>query len=218
MGLNGLVVSLIALCMVAVGCGSDEFADPNESASTRAIRDKVRADMEKDRLRSYGARLAGLNESLANAPTAMTLGASTVDAASEAAPGAVADVPAASEVAVAAGEASGGGAAAEIDLAAGGPGAELYARNCSSCHGPRGGGDGPVGKALVPQPAKFHDGEYMNALSNEHLLKVVTEGGASVGKSALMASWSGTMSKEEIRQVVAFVRSLAEPPYEGPMP
>ena len=208
-GLRGLLVSLLALSWVAVGCGSEEPVDPNESASTRAIRDKVREDMAKDRLRSYGARLAGLNESLANAPTATTLGAPGSNLPEE--------VPAASELAVDPAEA-GGDAAAEVDLASGGPGAELYVRNCASCHGPKGGGDGPVGKALVPRPAKFHDGEYMNALSNEHLLKVVKEGGASVGKSPLMASWSGSMTKQEIRQVVAFVRSLAEPPYEGPNP
>jgi cytochrome c oxidase cbb3-type subunit 3 len=211
MVLNALVVSLLALSWLVAGCGSDEAVDPNESASTRAIREKVRQDMELDRLRSYGARLEGLNASLANAPTAMKLGAPGANAA--------ADVPAANEAPVDSGEASGSApAAAAIDLAAGGPGAELYVRNCASCHGPKGGGDGPVGKALVPRPAKFYDGEYMNALSNEHLVKVVTEGGASVGKSALMASWSGTMSKQEIRQVLAFVRSLAEPPYEGPMP
>lgn len=209
MVLNGLVVSLLALSMVAVGCGSDESVDPNESASTRAIREKVRQDMELDRLRNYGARLAGLNAALANAPTATELGAPGANAAE--------DVPAANEAAVDMAEASGASGAVEIDLAAGGPGAELYVRNCASCHGPTGGGDGPVGKALIPRPAKFYDGEYMNALSNDHLLKVVSEGGASVGKSPLMASWSGTMSKQEIRQVLAFVRSLAEPPYEGPM-
>ena len=209
MVLNGLVISLLALSMVAVGCGSDESVDPNESASTRAIREKVRQDMELDRLRNYGARLAGLNAALANAPTATELGAPGANAAE--------DVPAANETPVAMAEASGAGGAAEIDLAAGGPGAALYVRNCASCHGPTGGGDGPVGKALIPRPAKFYDGEYMNALSNDHLLKVVSEGGASVGKSPLMASWSGTMSKQEIRQVLAFVRSLAQPPYEGPM-
>lgn len=209
MGLSGLVVLLLAL--VVVGCGSDEVFDPNESESTRAIREKVRGDMEQDRLRSYGARLADLNAALADAPTATRLGAPEAVAVA-----AEVEAEASATEVISAGTATPVGAG--IDLAAGGPGAELYVRNCSSCHGPGGGGDGPVGKALVPRPARFHDGEYMNALSNEHLVKVISEGGASVGKSPLMAGWSGTMSKQEIHEVIAFVRSLADPPYEGPLP
>lgn len=97
-------------------------------------------------------------------------------------------------------------------------GEKLYATYCASCHGPRGGGDGPAAAALDPKPAKHHDGTYMNALSNEHLFKVVKEGGASVGKSPLMAPWGGTLSDAQIWDVVAFMRSLAEPPYQGTVP
>ena len=97
-------------------------------------------------------------------------------------------------------------------------GAALYAANCASCHGPRGDGDGPVAVALVPKPAKHHDGAYMNALTNEHLFKVIKEGGPSVGKSPLMAPWGGLLSDAQIWDVVAFVRSLADPPYSGKVP
>jgi mono/diheme cytochrome c family protein len=58
----------------------------------------------------------------------------------------------------------------------------------------------------------------MNALSNEHLFKVIKEGGAAVGKSPLMAPWGGALSDDQIRDVVAYVRSLAHPPYTGPQP
>ena len=97
-------------------------------------------------------------------------------------------------------------------------GEPLYAKNCASCHGPRGGGDGPVGQALVPKPAKHHDGVYMNSLSNEHIFKVIKEGGPAVGKSPLMAPWGGVLTDDQIWDLVAFVRSLAEPPYTGPKP
>lgn len=98
------------------------------------------------------------------------------------------------------------------------PAADLYSLNCASCHGPRGGGDGPLSAGLVPKPAKHADGSYMNALSNEHLFKVVKEGGAAVGKSAMMAPWGASMSDEEIHGLVSFLRSLADPPYAGPVP
>lgn len=58
----------------------------------------------------------------------------------------------------------------------------------------------------------------MNALSNEYLFKVIDEGGAAVGKSPLMAPWGGSLTDAQIWDVVAFVRTLAVPPYEGPTP
>jgi len=58
----------------------------------------------------------------------------------------------------------------------------------------------------------------MNALSNEHQTKVITEGGASVGKTSMMAAWGGPMTDEEIRDMVEFVRALSVPAYSGPMP
>ena len=97
-------------------------------------------------------------------------------------------------------------------------GAALYATNCSTCHGPGGDGDGPAAAALVPKPAKHSDGAYMNALTNEHLFKVIKEGGAAVGKSPLMAPWGGTLNDAQIWDLVAFVRSLAKPPYTGSIP
>jgi mono/diheme cytochrome c family protein len=97
-------------------------------------------------------------------------------------------------------------------------GATLYAANCASCHGPRGEGDGPTAAALVPKPAKHHDGAYMNALTNEHLFKVIKEGGPSAGKSPMMAPWGGMLGDAQIWDVVAFVRSLAAPPYAGKVP
>jgi mono/diheme cytochrome c family protein len=94
----------------------------------------------------------------------------------------------------------------------------VYQTYCASCHGTRGAGDGPVGQALDPKPARHDDGTYMNALSNEYLFKVIDEGGAAVGKSPLMAPWGGSLTDAQIWDVVAFVRTLAVPPYEGPTP
>ena len=93
-----------------------------------------------------------------------------------------------------------------------------YQTLCASCHGPRGAGDGPAGQALNPRPAHHNDGNYMNALSNEHLFKTIKEGGAAVGKSPAMAPWGGALSDAQIRDVIAYIRTLAVPPYTGPQP
>jgi mono/diheme cytochrome c family protein len=91
-----------------------------------------------------------------------------------------------------------------------------YQLYCASCHGATGAGDGPASAGLEPKPARHNDGAYMNALSDAHLHKVIAEGGPAVGKSPLMAPWSGTLSDEQIDDVIVYIRSLAVPPYPGP--
>jgi mono/diheme cytochrome c family protein len=94
-------------------------------------------------------------------------------------------------------------------------GAKSYALLCASCHGATGNADTPMAETLDPRPVAHSDGNYMNGLSDEYLFRVIKEGGAAVGKSPLMAPWGGTLSDEQIRGVVAYVRTLADPPYPG---
>jgi mono/diheme cytochrome c family protein len=145
----------------------------------------------------------------ATKPAAAPAAAAAPATAQAAAPAAAPAAPAA---------AAGGGAPAPGGKADASKGAPLYATNCASCHGPKGDGDGPVGAALNPKPAKHSDGSYMNPLTNEHLFKTIKEGGAAVGKSPMMAPWGGVMTDDQIWDVVAFVRSLAKPPYTGSVP
>ena len=87
-----------------------------------------------------------------------------------------------------------------------------YALYCASCHGAAGDGDGPLAAALDPRPARHSDAEYMAGLSDADLFRVIQEGGAALGKSPLMAAWGGTLSEAQIKDLVAFIRTLAEPP------
>ena len=91
-----------------------------------------------------------------------------------------------------------------------------YMQLCASCHGNTGAGDGVASAALNPKPASHNDGNYMNPLSNEHLTKVITSGGAAVGKSPMMAPWGAALGDQGVQDVVAFVRTLAAPPYACP--
>jgi mono/diheme cytochrome c family protein len=80
---------------------------------------------------------------------------------------------------------------------------------CVSCHGPRGEGDGPVGLTLNPRPARLGDRAYMSGKTDDYLFGVIKNGGASVGKSPLMAPWGGSLTDAQIRDVIAYIRSLA---------
>jgi mono/diheme cytochrome c family protein len=93
-------------------------------------------------------------------------------------------------------------------------GAQLYQQRCAPCHGPDGKATTPTAQALNPKPRDHTDGAFMNQLSNEHLLKVIRQGGTAVGKSPIMPPQTD-LNDKQIQDIIAFVRSLAVPPYKG---
>jgi mono/diheme cytochrome c family protein len=93
-------------------------------------------------------------------------------------------------------------------------GKQFYQQRCAPCHGPDGKANTPTAQALNPKPRDHTDGGYMNSLSNEHLLKVIKQGGTAVGKSPIMPP-QADLSTQQIQDIIAFVRSLALPPYAG---
>jgi len=98
-------------------------------------------------------------------------------------------------------------------------GRELYNRWCVPCHGVAGKGDGPVGAALPVRPADHTDGNRMNNLPDTYLFTIIKQGGLAVQKSQLMPPWGTHLKDQQIWDVIAYVRSLAAPPYkarEGP--
>ena len=87
-------------------------------------------------------------------------------------------------------------------------GKKLYGQFCASCHGQSGKGDGPAATALNPKPRDHTDKEYMSKLSDDDLLKVIKNGGASVGKSPLMPPWGASLKDDQIKDIIAYVRTL----------
>jgi len=78
---------------------------------------------------------------------------------------------------------------------------------CAACHGPGGKGDGVASAALDPKPRDLSDAAYVSTLSNEHLYKVISEGGPAVGLSPMMAAWSGVLSEQQTWDVIAFIHT-----------
>lgn len=64
---------------------------------------------------------------------------------------------------------------------------QVWDAKCSTCHGPQGRGDGAAGAALEPKPRNFTDRAWQGKVKDDHLKKVIVEGGAAVGLSANMA-------------------------------
>jgi cytochrome c553 len=90
-------------------------------------------------------------------------------------------------------------------------GKEIYDQLCWRCHGRLGKSDGPVSSAMDPRPRDLTDQAYMRAISDGELLTVIKEGGAAVGKSPAMMAFKEALSDDDIRDVIAFIRTLCCP-------
>jgi mono/diheme cytochrome c family protein len=93
-------------------------------------------------------------------------------------------------------------------------GKKLYTTYCSSCHGETGKGDGMAAGSLPVKPADHTSGTVMNQLNDKFLLDIISKGGGAVGKSTFMPSWGGSLNDKQVRDVVAYIRTLAVPPYK----
>ena len=93
-------------------------------------------------------------------------------------------------------------------LSAGGDtkkGKKVYEQYCLVCHGPQGKGDGPVGMALKPPPANL-SGDMVKKKPDSELLTVIRKGRTGTA----MPAWEKDLSEEQIKNVLAYVRSLSK--------
>jgi mono/diheme cytochrome c family protein len=98
------------------------------------------------------------------------------------------------------------------------PGKATYTQYCATCHGDTGQGDGPGAAALPIKPPPFTDGRLMNPLPDDFLFKVVGEGAGSVGLAPQMPAFRPPLTDRQIRDVIGYVRTFAQPPYQPPPP
>jgi len=107
-------------------------------------------------------------------------------------------------------------AAAPTDAADPAAGAKIAAKHCAECHGETGKGDGEMLQkfktmgVVVPDPVAWDDGAGMSEWTDEQLFQIIEKGGKDVGKSKMMPPWGDQLSKAEIADLVAYIRSLAK--------
>ena len=95
-------------------------------------------------------------------------------------------------------------------------GKRIFYEKCVWCHSDTSPA-GPSNRMNVqPTPPLINDGKIFNSQSDEYLDNVITLGGAAMGKSAIMPPWGRTLSQDDIQALVAYIRAVADPPYQKP--
>ncbi len=98
-------------------------------------------------------------------------------------------------------------------------GRKLYTFYCTPCHGMKGEGDGQIAKLLNPTPRNHTDGkgkregDGMNDRTDQQLFNAISKGGKGINKSVNMPSWERTISEKGRWDLVAYLRTIAKPPY-----
>jgi mono/diheme cytochrome c family protein len=89
-------------------------------------------------------------------------------------------------------------------------GAEIFAANCATCHGPAGGPDpdSALVQSLGVMPANFADALFNSREPASTWKMVVTYGGAEMGFSEMMPAFGATLSEQDIDAVLAHIKTL----------
>jgi mono/diheme cytochrome c family protein len=80
-------------------------------------------------------------------------------------------------------------------------GAALYNKNCASCHGKTGLGDGVKARTLKTFPGDFSKAEYQNQTDGEHFYKTKAGRGE-------MPKYEGKLSDTDIWNTVNYMRTF----------
>jgi mono/diheme cytochrome c family protein len=69
---------------------------------------------------------------------------------------------------------------------------------------------------LSPAPHQFTDGATLNRISDADLTNMIAHGGPALGKSPQMPAYAAILKPAEIKAVVSYIRTIADPPYQTP--
>ena len=93
-------------------------------------------------------------------------------------------------------------------------GKRVFYTQCVWCHADSTPA-GPSNRSNVtPAPPLMNDGATLNQESDTTLKNVISLGGSALGKSAMMPPYGRTLSEEEITDLIAYIRAIAQPTYQ----
>jgi cytochrome c oxidase cbb3-type subunit 3 len=85
----------------------------------------------------------------------------------------------------------------------------VFATRCTLCHGKNGEGDGKMAR-VIKDPPPFN--LTRSGVPKDYVNKIVSQGGAALGRSARMPAWESELTRVEIDSVVWFVMGLRPAP------
>lgn len=89
-------------------------------------------------------------------------------------------------------------------------GKQWYYTYCIACHGWTLQGNGPSAYDVEPRPRILTAGSYMNKKTNLELFNIIKGGGEAVDLSTSMPSWGNYLQDQDIWNVVAWIRAMAD--------
>ena len=93
-------------------------------------------------------------------------------------------------------------------------GRRLYVFYCSVCHGAEGRGDGAYADTLYARydvrPRNLTSTEYFQSKTDEELFVTISLGSAHGGRSPFMPAWSVTLTPEQIKDLISYVRAISD--------
>ncbi len=95
-------------------------------------------------------------------------------------------------------------------------GKRIFYQQCVWCHSdttPAGPSNRPN---ITPTPPLMNDGTVLNGESDVSLEKAIAGGGIAVGKSPMMPPYGASLSPDEIKDLIAYMRAIAAPAYKAP--
>lgn len=87
-----------------------------------------------------------------------------------------------------------------------------YLKRCALCHGDSGDGGGTLAPGLDPKPTAFSTPGLLAKRTDWELYLAVRDGGQAIGLAPTMSGWGKLVSDQEVRDMTAYVRSLAPAP------
>lgn len=87
---------------------------------------------------------------------------------------------------------------------------QTYDQMCAGCHGTYGDGKEGTKSGFVPRVPTLAKKEYMDEMPDDYLFLIIKKGGAYMGKMAAMPAWEKRLSDDEIRSIVAHIRTFTQ--------
>lgn len=86
----------------------------------------------------------------------------------------------------------------------------VYANYCVTCHGLNADGNGRAARLYNPRPANLR----MSDKNDAYMGLIIRMGGEALGRSQFMPPWGAELTDEQMKDIVAYLRSINARPKE----